>query len=279
MKIADIETRKGDKIVATIFESQLNDHVIIIAGAMGTKQKFYSRFAEFTSTQGITVITFDYTGIGQSLTKPISTIQSNVWDWGKSDLELVIAFARGKYPTAKISLIGHSIGGQLIGLAPSSVQAHKIILVAAQSGYWKFWPGIFKYFLWANWNALFPFLTKIFNYMTSKYFSGMEHLPYNVARQWSKWCTSSNYLFDELESEHLYFHKIKATIYSYSVEDDNYAPKKAVDWLSEKFKNSNVVRVHLQRSQLKKNHIGHFGFFKDMFKDDLWKDFIKNVKE
>jgi predicted alpha/beta hydrolase len=266
----EIKTNYGNSITASIYEADKNT-ILIIASATGVKQSFYKKFADFVSTNGVTVITFDYSGIGLSLKKPIQQVVSNATDWGKNDLESIIKYAKENYPNAKITLLGHSIGGQLIGLAKSSSQVQKLILVAAQSGYWKLWKGNSKLMMWLNWHVLFPTLINIFGYMPSKKISKMENLPKRVAKQWNNWCKKPNYLFDEVSTNDLFFNSISTKILAISIENDFYAPKKAVDWFTAKYKNAEINKLHLKPSDYNTNIIGHFGVFSSKFMSNLWK--------
>jgi predicted alpha/beta hydrolase len=269
MKRIEIKTAKGYGVSAQLYEAQMHS-VLIIASATGVKQGFYQKFAEYISEQGTTVITFDYYGIGVSLTAPIKSVSVTAAEWGSNDLEAVIQWARDRYVAAGISILGHSIGGQLIGLAPSATYVNRIVLVAAQTGYWMYWPGVRKFQMWANWYLLFPVLTRIAGYMPSRKFSGIENLPAKVALQWSKWCRSSNYLFDDLSISELYFHKIAAPVVAISIDQDPFAPKKAVDWFTEKYNSKMFKSFHLKPGDYKVQEIGHFGVFKEKFKSTIW---------
>lgn len=279
MKKIEIKTEKEYSISATIYPAETKGNLLIIASATGVKQEFYKKFAEFIQFQGISVITFDYFGIGSSLKQPIKNLQNNASDWGKYDLETVIKFTKNNYPDTKITLLGHSIGGQLIGLAKSSQDVHKIILVATQSGYWKLWKGFEKIKMWFNWYVLFPSLIAIFDYMPSKKFSGMENLPKNVAKQWSSWGRKPNYLFDDIPEEDLFFKKITSKIVSISIDDDSYAPKEAVDWFINQYKNAEIKKNHLSPIQYNTKHIGHFGVFREKFSNNLWKLLLNYILE
>jgi predicted alpha/beta hydrolase len=275
----EIYTRLGYKLAATLYNSTSSNHLLIIASATGVKQQFYRKFAEYISANGITVITFDYTGIGQSLNQPIQTVNASAADWGRNDLEAVLQFARENFPAAKLSVLGHSIGGQLIGLAKSSTSIHKMILVAAQSGYWKWWKGTNRIKMWLNWHLLFPVLTNLFGYMPSKKISGMENLPKNVARQWSNWGRKKNYLFDDIPAEQQHFHKISVSMLAISIENDFYAPSDSVDWLIEKYSNAVVRKVHLDPKDLQVSSIGHFGIFREQFAASIWKNLLNELQE
>ncbi len=278
MKTTDIKTDKG-YITATLYEASQKNAILIIASATGVKQSFYKKFSEFISDNGISVITFDYSGIGLSLKLPINQLQNNASDWGKIDLDAVIKYIRKQYPHSKVTLLGHSIGGQLIGLAKSSSEVQKLILVAAQSGYWKFWKGVEKLKMWANWHILFPALISTFGYLPSKKINGMENLPKNVAKQWSSWGRKPNYLFHEISEQDLFFKTIFVKIVAISIENDTNAPKEAVDWFTQKYQNANVTKLHLRASDYNTKDIGHFGIFREKSTDTLWKVLLDEIEK
>lgn len=278
METLEIKSQNESLITLKTYKAE-KTIVLIIASATGVKQGFYKKFADFISANGITVITFDYTGIGFSLKKPIKELTNNAIDWGRNDLEAVIKYAKDNYPNAQITLLGHSIGGQLIGLSKSSSQVEKLILVATQSGYWKFWKGSNKILMWLNWHIFFPTLINIFGYLPSKKIIGMENLPRNVAKQWSSWGRKPNYLFDEVPEHELYFKNITTKTVAISIENDFYAPKEAVDWFINKYQNAAVKTLHLKPNDYNTKHIGHFGIFSSKFKNNLWKLLLDEIEK
>lgn len=277
MREVEIESDTG-VLSATIFDSIDTKTVLVIASATGVKQSFYKKFAEFISSQNVTVITFDYCGIGFSLKKPIKKLTNNASDWGTKDLNSVIRYAINSFPGYKKSLLGHSIGGQLVGLSKSSTKVDKVILVAAQSGYWKFWNGAARIKMWTNWYIIFPVLIKLFGYLPSKLISGMENLPKNVAEQWSNWGKNSDYILSEIPIEQTVFNKLDTELTAFSIEDDQFAPKKAVEWLTEKFSKAPTKSVHLIPKQYDTTKIGHFGIFNEKFKYSLWQVLLGEIK-
>lgn len=270
MQLVQINTDKHRAIGCNLYMATGSDKVLIIVSATGVLQSFYRKIAEFFQGKGISTITFDYAGIGESLRGSIKDEKSHLLNWGNRDLDAVIQYAIETFPGHKLILLGHSIGGQLIGLAPSSLRADKIILVAAQSGYWKFWKGITRIRMWLNWYLLFPVLTKGFGYFPSKKFGKMENLPKNITEEWAKWCRSSNYLFAGVSSDDLYFDRIKCELTSISIEDDFFAPKKSVEWMTERFSGAPVKRLHFFPVSFKAVKIGHFSLFTEKFKDSIW---------
>lgn len=278
MNMEQIKTEKGYFITATIFEAKGSRTILLISSATGVKQSYYKRFSEYVAATGITVITFDYSGIGHSLKGSIKENNNQASDWGRGDLEAMLQYVKEHYPGSKINIMGHSIGGQLIGLSKSAVDASKIILVAAQTGYWKFWTGFRKYRMWANWNILFPVLVYTFGYMPSKKLMGMENLPKQVARQWCKWCMDPNYLFGSIPEADLYFKNITVPLTSISIDDDTFAPVQNVDWLTEQYSGAEVKRRHLIPADFGMERIGHFGIFQEPSRARIWELLLREVE-
>lgn len=270
MQMVQIITDKHHAIGCNLYTATGSDKVLVIVSATGVLQSFYRKIAEFFQGKGISTITFDYTGIGKSLQGNIRDEKCRLLSWGNRDLEAVIKYAIETFPGHKLILLGHSIGGQLIGLAPSSLKADKIVLVAAQSGYWKFWKGVSRLRVWVYWYLLIPVLTKGFGFFPSKKFSRMENLPKNIAEEWANWCRSRNYLFDGISADDLYFDRIKCELTSISIEDDFFAPKKSVEWMTERFSGAPVKRLHFFPASFKTVKIGHFSPFTEKFKDTIW---------
>ena len=203
-----LRTAKGHFISVTMYGKRQTKSILVINSATGVKQHFYAKFAMFVAQQGIAVMTYDYHGIFQSLDRDIRKIESNASDWAKVDMEEILLYIKQEYPEAKITVMGHSIGGQMIGLAKTALSVDKIILVTAQNGYWGYWKGFGKLRMLFNWYILFPILTKVFGYMPSKKIMGMENLPQRVAEQWCRWCRHPHYLFGDEFIKNKYYNKL-----------------------------------------------------------------------
>ncbi|MFK7787411.1 MAG: alpha/beta fold hydrolase [Crocinitomicaceae bacterium] len=269
----------SEPISATLFEGTNEETVLIIASATGVKQEYYKQLAQFMADSGITTITFDYNGIGRSLRKPIKKLTNNAADWGRNDLESIIQHVISAYPRARKVVLGHSIGGQIIGLAKSSVELDKLILVASQSGYWKLWSGKGRIRMWFNWFILFPVVIRLFGYMNSKKLSGMENLPKNVANQWRNWGKNEAYILGDVSIKQTFYDKIKGDLTAFSIDDDPYAPKKAVQWMVDQYAHSKKRSVHLKPADLGTKKIGHFGVFKERFKETIWIQLLNEIND
>lgn len=274
-----LDTPQGYKVAVKEFIPQNpKSQSLIIASATGVKQTLYHKFSEFLSSQGIRVFTFDYGGIGDSKLASLKKFNTSASNWGKNDLEMVIQHVKTKHPDTPFSIMGHSIGGQLIGLAPSSPEAARVVLVAAQTGYWKYWKGMSKLRMFLTWHVLIPGLTKLSGYFPGKRIGSSEDLPKDMALEWMRWCRHPNYLFAFLPNASESYQAISCPLVSYSAQDDDYAPKVTVDWLTEHYSNATIERNHLIPKDLNTPKIGHFGFFRSKNKEAVWGQLLHSIQ-
>lgn len=264
---------------ASLFEPREIRGLIVVASATGVRREFYQKFASYLCEHGFAVITFDYTGIGGSLNQPIRQITKGVEDWGRTDLNAVLQYGMERYPQTKKLVMGHSIGGQIIGLAPRVMDYDGIVLMTAQSGYWKHWTDFGRVKMWFNWHVLFPTLLRAFGYLPSKRLTGMEDLPVNVAKQWSTWGKHPEYLLGHLPTEKTYYQKFSKPISSFIVEDDDLGPQSASDWLLAQYSLADRNRILLRPEDLGLKGIGHFGLFKEKHKEVLWPLVLDEIEE
>jgi predicted alpha/beta hydrolase len=241
---------------------------VVIAGATAVKQAFYARFSAWLSLRGFTVLSFDYRGVGESRPERLRGFDARLRDWGQRDLEGVLRFALDDRGDRPLHLIGHSVGGQLLGLAESSRHLQRVVTVASQSGYWGHWRGVSALHKAAVWYGLLPVLGTALGYVPGRFGLG-EDLPRGVALEWARWCRHPDYLFgDGLSAEG--FERLHAEVLAFSVADDDYAPHQAVDWLHARYVNADVERVHLSAKALGVRSIGHFGVFRSALQDSVW---------
>lgn len=263
-KVIEIEQDNKNSIFTTQFIPEIsNSKSIVISSATGVLQQYYSKFAEYFSTLGFTVYTFDYSGIGLSRAKNLKNNSSNLIDWAKNQAS-VLEFAKTKNPQHKLILITHSIGGQLVAFNKNITQVDSIITVASQSGYWKLFPGLHKLKMLVFWNFLIPTTTPLFGYFPSKKFGLFESLPKQVAYQWRSWGNKKDYFLSHAKKNDLQIEFVNCPMLILSFPKDHFAPKQTVDWLASVYSYAKVDRRHLISSA------GHFGFFRARFSDSLW---------
>jgi predicted alpha/beta hydrolase len=249
-------------------------HTIIINAAMGVKQTFYFKLAQYLAEHGFTVITYDYRGIGDSKRIDIKHLRADYSVWAE-DFTSVLLWATQQFPEQIVSVIGHSLGGQLIGLCPHHDKIHTWMGVAAQSGYWRNWSGLGRLRLLALWGFFMPTTTRILGYFPSKVIGMGEDLPPQVALTWAKACMLPRYIRDFYDQAPFnYFEQVRTPMYLLGFSDDGFAPQKAIESLGLFFTKANpTVKIitPLSEGMLR---IGHFDFFREKVGKKLWHEII-----
>lgn len=270
VKEFNLQTANGYAIAVSKFlTNKQTDYAIVISSATGVLQKYYANFASFCASKGVTVYTFDYSGIGKSdsstthLKNPLITLTS----WGENDQASVVALAREENPDAQLTLITHSVGGQILGFNKNHHLLDKVLMVASQGGYWEGFKGIHKAKMWLFWYFLIPVLTSPFGYFPSKKLGLFENLPKHMVYEWASWGKKKRYMTYD-KNVQLLFSRIKLPILMWSFPKDSFAPQELVDWLAKQYDNSDITRRHY--SETEPNQPGHFGFFKPDFKETFW---------
>jgi predicted alpha/beta hydrolase len=92
--------------------------VVIINPATSVRCRYYSRFADYLHAHGWDVVTYDYRGIGESRQGSLRHLRADWVDWGEHDFEGVLQYTARRFPDREVDVVGHSIGGFVIGLAP-----------------------------------------------------------------------------------------------------------------------------------------------------------------
>ena len=161
------------------------------------------------------------------------------------------------------------MGGQLLGFNTSYKLIDKVILIASQTGYWAAFKSLNKLKMLSFWYVLIPLLTPIYGYFPSKKMGLFENLPRQMVKEWASWGKRKNYMMYYHNKTEYFFDALNLPMLALSFSKDNFAPKNAVDWLANEYKNAQVNRIH-HSPKKGENHVRHFGFFKSSFKEPFW---------
>ena len=110
---------------------------VLLSPATGVKQHFYLRFARWLAAQGHDVLVFDYRGIGLSLHGPLKDCRATLAEWGQLDQVAALDWLVARTGVPGVVLVGHSAGGQMIGLLPNHQRVARLVGVAASTGWFK----------------------------------------------------------------------------------------------------------------------------------------------
>jgi predicted alpha/beta hydrolase len=89
--------------------------------------------------------------------------------------------------------------------------------------------------------------------------------------EWARWCRHPKYLVGDLGVEREYA-RFTAPIRLYAISDDRFAPERAVEELAVLYPSSKPEIRRVSPSDLNEKSIGHFGFFRERFRDSLWRE-------
>jgi predicted alpha/beta hydrolase len=259
----------GYSLGATYFEAQGQalGRTMLINAAMGIPQRYYAEYARFMAGQGFDVLTYDYRGIGDSKPAHLKGFAAQALQWGRDDQGGAVAWLRQQHPESKVVVLGHSLGGQLLGMLPDPSQIHALAGVAAQSGYWKLWQWPARARLALVWFGLIPTLSRLVGYFPGSRVGMGEDVPAQVAMQWAAACAQPHYWADYFAGDSAnHYAQVKLPILAYSFPDDWYAPYKAVEGLAQLYPQADWQHQVIQSER----PIGHFGYFRGKVAGSLW---------
>ncbi|SEO46568.1 alpha/beta hydrolase family protein [Aquisalimonas asiatica] len=264
-------TPRGHTVALRVFEAQAPRAVVIVAGAMGVGQRAYERFARFLSEHGLTAITFDYYGIGASLTGPLRNCDAQVTDWATEDCEAVLQFALARYPDTPLTWIGHSVGGQLLGMIPSVNRLSQAVTVACGSGYWRWNATPTRRRVLALWYGIAPVSLATVGYFPGNRLGIVGDLPGGVMRQWRRWCLHPDYAVGvEGPAVRDQFASVRVPITAVTFTDDEMMSRKGIQAMHAFFRNAPVRMVAIRPSDIGEKKVGHLGWFRERYRDSIW---------
>jgi len=276
IKKKTITASNNKKIATTIFHPKsTNKGVVIIAPALGVEQDYYQDFALWLVQQGFSVITFNYSAMGNPATESYKQSEVTITDWAIYDCQAILEFSKNYANNQAIYWIGHSLGGQITGMIPNINIVSKIVTIASGSGYWRENAKPLKKKVWFLWYFVAPILLKVLGYFPGKSLGMVGNLPYGVMKQWRKWCLHPEYLLG-VESKEIKnaYRMLEKPITSFSFTDDQMMSAKNINSLHHFFAESQLNMMRFSPGEMQVKSIGHFGFFKETLQHTLWESHL-----
>jgi predicted alpha/beta hydrolase len=271
----------GYKLGATLFLPRgTKSHAVLINSVTAVPRKIYRGFAGYLARRGCAVLTYDYRGIGDSRQKAVEGynqprslvgFKASMSDWAALDVTSAVDWMRERYHQLPLGYVGHSFGGQALGLLANNKEVSRALLVAAQAGYWKLMASPERYRVYAMLNFVGLPLARLFGYMPG--WTGLgEDLPKGVFEQWVHWVMSERYLFTDPKLPGLSnFAKYRGALRSLCISDDPWATRPAVEMLCSGFSSITPDILTVTPADVGAAKIGHFGFFRPEHRDTLWR--------
>jgi predicted alpha/beta hydrolase len=275
-----IRALDGFELAATLYEpppgagrnvADVANTAVLINSATAVRRRYYDAYARHLAGEGFTVVTYDYRGIGGSRPRSLARFPARLCQWAEEDQGGALDWIAASLHPRKLLVVGHSVGGQIVGMAPGNQRIAGLVGVAAQNGYWGHWPFPSRYRLALRWYLAVPLASHIFGYVPG-WMGIKEDLPGGVAREWAEWCRRPDFLFEGHEERRRGFERFARPFLAYSFADDDYAPRAAVESLLDAYRDARVDHRHVTPREVGAPAIGHFGFFRESFRETLWRE-------
>ena len=267
-----IKALDGHNLASTqFFGSNPDGPVVVINSGTAIPRRFYRHFATYMAECGANeVVTYDYRGIGDSWPDNGRKFHYMMSDWARLDFPAIVDWAKENHPDKPLHMIGHSFGGQVMGLSEKIKQVDKAITIAALSGHWRQMATPERYRVFSMLYLAAPIMGRIYGYIPGRFGLG-EDMGFAAFTQWAKWCANENYFFDDPtlpETKH--FAGLNCPLLVVGLDDDTWARPHLIDHLNDHFINAQQTRQQFSPKNAG-GPIGHFNFFKPKFKESLWR--------
>jgi predicted alpha/beta hydrolase len=255
-------------------------HAVLINSGTALPRKVYQGFAGYLARRGCAVLTYDYRGIGGSRQKalvgynqPKSLVgfKATMADWAALDVTAAVAWMRERYRNLPLNYVGHSFGGQALGLLANNAEVSRALLIAAQAAYWKLMASPERYRVYVFMNYIGTPLTRLLGYAPG--WAGLgEDLPKGVYQQWTNWVMNKHYLFDDPKLISLKnFPNYRGAMRALCFSDDPWATRPTVEMLCTGFTGTRPEILTVTPADAGVARIGHLGFFRPEQRDTLWR--------
>lgn len=235
---------------------------LLVNSAMGVRRQFYRHLAGYLAGRGIGVLTYDYRGVGDSTIDRARLPGVQLEDWGLKDFPAALAWLEARADASRVVVLGHSVGGQILGLTPRVLDVAGLVGVACQSGYWRLWHGIERLKLLAFWYAVIPLLTTLSARFPASWFGLGRSIPSGVARQWARWGRDPDYVRStRVGPQPQYYTAVRCPLRTYYIEQDWLATECAARAWHDWFPNAHREFINLGVRGTAGRPLGHFGFF------------------
>lgn len=271
-------TKDGIELTGTIYRPALGiplKAVVQLNPATAAERSYYVPFATYLAESGYAVGVWDYRGSGPSANKPPRDLAYRFADYGLQDMPAILSELESRFPDLPKLIVGHSVGGQQVGLMSNANSIRGLVAVATSVGYFGFMPMTYRMLSFYFFYFFTPLSHRIWGYCAGKRFGYMEDLPTTVVKDWGDWCSRPDYFFDaELYGKSVprgLYQEFRFPIKVYWVDDDPIANRHSVPKFWSHVKSAAGIEIQpLRRRDFGVRHFGHFGFFRRRFRDTFW---------
>ena len=271
-----LKAADGYPVAATTFGDAASARAgVLIVPAMGVDQRYYAPFAGWLADQGYFVTAFDYRGTGASrppeFQRSLKGFEADVFTWATLDVPPFVDFVADSVPGRPLLWVGHSLGGQILGLVPNRQRVQAMVTVACGSGYWLENSLLLRATVWWLWFVAAPLSIRLLGYFPGRRLRKIGDLPAGVMRQWRAWCLDREYVVGvEGEAVRRDYATLTTPILSLSFSDDEYMSARNIESIHSFYAASPREMRRFHPRDVGAKRIGHFGFFRRTLGDRLW---------
>lgn len=283
--VMDIEFLTKDNVVLSgyFMPAPMACATVMINPGTATKTSFYKPFAEFLVEQGFNVFLWNYRGFCESKRGSLKWSLYTYSDIGRYDIPAAISKAKSLAPELPLYCVGHSAGGQQLGLAYNFDQIAGLVAVAVSAGHFAYMP--LGYRIKANFffRVFAPLMSLLYKYVPASKFNFMEDLPSGLAKEWGDWCKDKDFLFSKkfygktVPKGH--YKNFDMPIYVISADDDEISTRKNIESFWRHVESSGDIHfIQYKAADFSPPTLGHFGYFK-IRNQKIWADILQLLKE
>lgn len=278
-----IDAPDGQALGATLWmvsAARPPDRYVVINAGAGIPMRYYDRFAAWLADRGVPTLTYDYRGIGASAPRSLRGFRMSVEDWGSKDFAAVLDHLSRRFPGARPSVLGHSIGGFVTGLTPGGERIERIALVGTHTGYWRDYAPRVRLPMYVTWHLMMPLVARTLGYVPGRRFGLPADLPAGVARDWSRrrrpepWSDlrrpDGTLDRERIDAAIARFDAFRAETLVVSLADDPFATQEATARVAALFRHCTIREQRIDPQAAGLPRVGHFGFFRTRMRDTLW---------
>ncbi len=262
-----IRTKDGFESQISLFRQpeETQQPVLVCMPAMGVKASFYEPLALSIANKGLNVVTAELRGIGTSSFRASRQHNFGYHEMITHDWPAIVETVKTQFPQSPIYFLGHSLGGQISSLYLSVNQDADIkgfIMVACCSVYfqgWKFPHNIAILFF----TQLARWVSFAWGYLPGKQvgFGGRE--ARGVIKDWAFQARTGKYkpAGSTIDFEKL-LTQVQVPVLAISLDQDEFAPAKAVEHLYQKMSQAEVSHIHLTKNEADEKSLEPFSWVK-----------------
>jgi predicted alpha/beta hydrolase len=260
----------GVRLAARLFDTNgpAQMTAVMLAG-IGVPQRAFRHLAAWLSRNGVRCLTLDFRGVGESADMPGAMATARLPTWAQVDAVAALEYAESRW-SEPVVLIGHSFGGQVVGLTEAARRFRAVVMLTTGFGLSRHFDGIGRLLVELYWRAILPFACALFEVLPPAFAFG-NRLPRGVAKDWARYGRSPDWFLTSEPGAAACLAAFDRPVLSFSAGDDGIVPPRAVEEFAGLLVAAPVERRHVEPADFGMDEIGHVGLFRPGPLESEWR--------